>query len=56
MLVKNLKNLSTMSLKQLTAAKSSTTTTKMMHYVFRRVTQLEWMFWDSAYQMQSWPV
>ena len=38
------------------AADSSKTTIKMMHYVFRRATQLEWMFWDSAYQMQSWPV
>ena len=38
------------------AADASKTTIKMMHHVFRRATQLEWMFWDSAYQMQSWPV
>lgn len=38
------------------AANSSKTTIEMMHHVFRRATQLEWMFWDSAYQMQSWPV
>lgn len=23
---------------------------------FRRCTQLEWMFWDSAYRLESWPV
>ncbi|MFM9938474.1 MAG: thiaminase II [Hyphomicrobiaceae bacterium] len=27
-----------------------------MHKAFTRATQLEWMFWDSAYQLRSWPV
>jgi thiaminase/transcriptional activator TenA len=27
-----------------------------MHAAFSRATQLEWMFWDSAYRMENWPV
>jgi thiaminase (transcriptional activator TenA) len=27
-----------------------------MHAAFTRATQLEWMFWDSAYRLESWPV
>jgi thiaminase (transcriptional activator TenA) len=27
-----------------------------MHAAFRRATQLEWVFWDSAYRLESWPV
>ena len=27
-----------------------------MHAAFRRATQLEWMFWDSAYRLEPWPV
>jgi len=27
-----------------------------MHAAFRRATQLEWMFWDSAYRLEAWPV
>ncbi len=27
----------------------------MMH-AFRRASQLEWMFWDSAYRLETWPV
>jgi thiaminase/transcriptional activator TenA len=27
-----------------------------MHDAFRRATQLEWMFWDSAYRLEPWPV
>ena len=27
-----------------------------MHLAFRRATQLEWMFWDSAYRLERWPV
>jgi thiaminase/transcriptional activator TenA len=27
-----------------------------MHAAFRRATQLEWLFWDSAYRLESWPV
>jgi thiaminase/transcriptional activator TenA len=31
-------------------------TLKGMHHAFRRSTQLEWMFWDSAYLEKGWPV
>ena len=27
-----------------------------MHQAFRRASQLEWMFWDSAYRLERWPV
>ena len=27
-----------------------------MHFAFTRATQLEWMFWDSAYRLEQWPV
>ena len=27
-----------------------------MHAAFRRSTQYEWMFWDSAYRMEQWPI
>jgi len=27
-----------------------------MHRAFRRAAQLEWMFWDSAYRLERWPV
>jgi thiaminase/transcriptional activator TenA len=27
-----------------------------MHAAFTRATQLEWIFWDSAYRMEQWPV
>jgi len=27
-----------------------------MHQAFRRSSQLEWMFWDSAYRLNTWPV
>jgi thiaminase (transcriptional activator TenA) len=27
-----------------------------MHDAFWRATQLEWMFWDSAYRLEAWPV
>ena len=27
-----------------------------MHRAFQRATQHEWLFWDSAYQLKSWPV
>ncbi len=27
-----------------------------MHAAFKRAAQLEWMFWDSAYRLESWPV
>lgn len=27
-----------------------------MHAAFTRATQLEWMFWDSAFRLEKWPV
>jgi thiaminase (transcriptional activator TenA) len=27
-----------------------------MHQAFRRASQLEWMFWDSAYRREAWPL
>jgi thiaminase/transcriptional activator TenA len=27
-----------------------------MHRAFTRASQLEWMFWDSAYRLEQWPV
>jgi thiaminase/transcriptional activator TenA len=27
-----------------------------MHRAFSKATQLEWMFWDSAYRLERWPV
>jgi thiaminase (transcriptional activator TenA) len=27
-----------------------------MHAAFARATQFEWMFWDSAYRLEQWPV
>jgi len=27
-----------------------------MHVAFARATQLEWMFWDSAFRLESWPI
>src|SRR6266404_9746524 len=27
-----------------------------MQAAFRRATQLEWVFWDSAYRLETWPV
>ena len=27
-----------------------------MHAAYTRATQLEWMFWDSAYRLEDWPV
>jgi thiaminase/transcriptional activator TenA len=27
-----------------------------MHHAFRRASQLEWMFWESAYRLERWPV
>jgi thiaminase/transcriptional activator TenA len=27
-----------------------------MHAAFTRATQLEWMFWDSAYRLARWPI
>lgn len=38
------------------AARASGETVQSMHAVFTRATQLEWMFWDSAYHLAKWPV
>lgn len=27
-----------------------------MHAAYTRAAQLEWMFWDSAYRLESWPI
>jgi thiaminase/transcriptional activator TenA len=38
------------------AAGASPTLRERMHAAFRRATQLEWMFWDSAYRLEGWQV
>lgn len=38
------------------AARASGDTLTAMHAAFTRATQLEWMFWDSAYRLAKWPV
>jgi len=27
-----------------------------MHAAFACATQLEWLFWDSAFRLETWPV
>ena len=38
------------------AADASPHLRERMHAAFTRATQLEWLFWDSAYRLESWPV
>jgi thiaminase/transcriptional activator TenA len=38
------------------AATASPSLRERMHAAFARATQLEWMFWDSAYRLEQWPV
>jgi thiaminase/transcriptional activator TenA len=38
------------------AAGASPALRARMHAAFARATQLEWMFWDSAYRLESWPI
>jgi len=38
------------------ATRTSPDTLATMHAAFTRATQLEWMFWDSAYRLADWPV
>jgi thiaminase/transcriptional activator TenA len=38
------------------AEKASPETLAAMHRAFARATQLEWMFWDSAWRLERWPV
>lgn len=37
------------------ASHASARTLAAMHKAFTRATELEWMFWDSAYHMRGWP-
>jgi thiaminase (transcriptional activator TenA) len=38
------------------AAGASSRLRERMHAAFTRATQLEWIFWDSAFRLESWPV
>jgi len=38
------------------AAGASPRLRERMHAAFTRATQLEWVFWDSAFRLASWPV
>jgi thiaminase/transcriptional activator TenA len=38
------------------AAKTTPAVREQMHQAFRRAAQLEWMFWDSAWRREAWPV
>ncbi|GAB5468209.1 MAG: thiaminase II [Rhodospirillales bacterium] len=38
------------------AADAPSRTVAAMHKAFARCTRLEWMFWDSAYRMEGWPI
>jgi thiaminase/transcriptional activator TenA len=38
------------------AAPASPALRERMHAAFARATQLEWIFWDSAYRLENWPV
>ena len=38
------------------ASQASSDTHATMHAAFTRATQLEWMFWDSAYELATWPI
>jgi thiaminase/transcriptional activator TenA len=38
------------------AAKTTQATREEMHLAFKRATQLEWMFWDSAYHQRTLPL
>jgi thiaminase/transcriptional activator TenA len=35
---------------------ASTETRRNMHLAYTRAAKLEWMFWDSAYRLEQWPV
>jgi len=37
------------------ASHASARTLAAMHKAFTRATELEWMFWDSAYHLRGWP-
>jgi thiaminase (transcriptional activator TenA) len=38
------------------AAEVSSSLRARMHAAFTRATQLEWMFWDSAFRLETWPI
>jgi len=38
------------------AETASSSSRERMHAAFVRATQLEWMFWDSAFRLETWPV
>lgn len=38
------------------AADASSSLRERMHAAFTRATQLEWVFWDSAFRLEVWPV
>ena len=38
------------------AQKASAEELKLMNRVFYRASQFEWMFWDSAYQLEKWEI
>ena len=38
------------------ATLASPASRERMHHAFTRAAQLEWMFWDSAYRMETWAV
>lgn len=38
------------------ALTASPATIAEMHKAFTRATQLEWIFWDSAYRLEQWPL
>jgi len=38
------------------AAETTQAVREEMHLAFKRATQLEWMFWDSAYHQRTWPL
>jgi thiaminase/transcriptional activator TenA len=38
------------------AADATPAIREQMHQAFRRAAQLEWMFWDSAYRREAWPI
>ena len=38
------------------AETASSSSRECMHAAFVRATQLEWMFWDSAFRLETWPI
>ena len=38
------------------AEKASVRDLELMNQVFYRASQFEWMFWDSAYQLEQWAI